>query len=57
MKIKVEGGRTGWFATRHVRAGEQVSWSYGDMSSEELLLDYGFVPDKNLHGAYQRFTF
>jgi len=53
--MKVEGGRTGWFATRHVRAGAQVSWSYGDISSEELLLDYGFVPDKNLHG-HSKFT-
>jgi SET domain-containing protein len=27
-----------WVATRDIAAGEEVTWTYGDLSSEELWL-------------------
>ena len=38
-------------ATRYIPAGEEVTWTYGDLSNEELWLWYGFVPDPPMHGG------
>jgi len=40
-----------WVTTRDIPAGEEVTWSYGDLSNEELWLWYGFVPEQPLHGG------
>jgi hypothetical protein len=42
-------GGARWLAARPVAAGEQVSWSYGALSNEALLLQFGFVPSPGLH--------
>jgi hypothetical protein len=43
------GGGICFVAERPVAAGEQVTWTYGELSSEQLLLQYGFVPSDALH--------
>lgn len=40
---------TEWRATRPVAIGEAVTWSYGELSTKEAVLDYGFVPEPTLH--------
>lgn len=44
------GGETRWVAARPVGAGEELTWTYGEHSDEEMLLLYGFVPDGAPHG-------
>ena len=40
-----------WRATVDISPGEEVLWTYGDLSNEELWLWYGFVPDPPLHAG------
>lgn len=38
-------------ATRDLALGEEVTWTYGNLSNEELWLWYGFVPRPALHAG------
>lgn len=33
--------------TRHLKAGEPIELSYGELSNDDLLLDYGFIVENN----------
>ena len=39
-----------WRAARDMAAGEEITWGYGPLSNEDLLIGYGFVPCPHLHG-------
>ena len=44
MSIKRDEGLTVWQVERHVQKGAGVTWSYGALSTMDLVLSYGFVP-------------
>lgn len=48
-QARFEGGGVRFVARRAAAAGEQVTWTYGELSSDQLLLQYGFVPNDALH--------
>lgn len=50
--LPVEGG-VGLFARKKVSAGEPLLLSYGKLSNDFLLMDYGFVVAANPHDAVQ----
>ena len=39
-----------WRAARDLAAGEEITWEYGPLSNEDLLIGYGFIPCPHLHG-------
>ncbi len=43
------GGALQLVAVSAIRMGEEVTFSYGSLSNDDFLLDYGFVPDSNPH--------
>ncbi|EKX39809.1 hypothetical protein GUITHDRAFT_114060 [Guillardia theta CCMP2712] len=50
VRGSVVGDHFEFTATRAIPAGSEVSWTYGQLTNEELLLRYGFVPSPPLHG-------
>ena len=45
MSIKRDEGVTVWQVARHVQKGAGVTWTYGALSTMDLVLSYGFVPE------------
>ena len=45
-----DAGESMWTATRDVKQGDALRWTYGELSNEEMWLWYGFVPENPLHG-------
>lgn len=46
---RASGGAVELVALRPLRAGEAVTYCYGERSSDDFLIDYGFVPQANAH--------
>ena len=51
VELEAGDGAVTWRATREIDAGEEVSWTYGNLSNEALWLWYGFVPEPPSHGG------
>ena len=49
VEMIVSANATEWRCTREVAEGEAVTWSYGSLSTRDLCLHYGFVPEPVLH--------
>lgn len=43
------GGRVELVANRPIALGEELTYCYGDLSNDDFLIDYGFLPAKNAH--------
>eukprot|EP00960_Hanusia_phi_P016354 482185-Hanusia_phi.AAC.2 len=50
VRGKVVGEQFEFAAVRDIPAGGEVTWTYGELTNEELLLQYGFVPSPPVHG-------
>ena len=46
-KVQSVDGGVELVTTRHLKAGEPIELSYGNLSNDELLLDYGFIVENN----------
>jgi len=48
-RVEFSGGGASWVSQRPIPSGSQVTWSYGPLSNEQCLLQFGFVPTPSLH--------